>query len=323
MKRHRVVLALLGGLAGPLSVQANDAEALIERMVGATKQLDYDGVFVYQRDGTLETLRVIHRGSGPTEMERLVSLSGPAREVIRDGRRVAVRSAASAGDVMVAERAPPKPPKFTILGDASGLAAVYHLSSQQGLDRVAGRQARVVEIKPRKADRYGYKLWVDEDTGLLLKTVILDERQRVLELEQFADIKIGMPLEDAIFATDLPDMAPAADAPPTTQEPTTTGSADWTVGWLPEGFSRHKEFSCVSNAAVPKPVRQFMYSDGLASVSVFVEALHQGATPMQGFALMGAVNSYSRVTEGHQVTVVGEMPQATVRKIALSVAPRN
>jgi sigma-E factor negative regulatory protein RseB len=94
------------------------------------------------------------------------------------------------------------------------------------------------------------------------------------------------------------------------------------VNWLPPGFALHHDKSqrmATSNV----PVRHFVYSDGLATVSVFIEKIRAEVAPLKGFSLVGAVNAFSSVAHDHQVTVVGEVPQNTVRRIASSVAPRN
>lgn len=318
---------------------AGEAEALVERMMAATKQLDYEGIFVYQRDASLETLRVLHRGSGETEMERLVSLNGPAREVIRDGRKVTYRGSDNSA-VLVAERSPREGPNFSISGSVAGLTPSYHFKLQHEPDRIAGRSARVVHIHPRTNDRYAYRLWIDQDTALLLKSVILDAQERPLEQEQFATVNIGVALADTAFGTSLPVAESVGSAIETAaasgQRPVDCGAspcaatghasesaaaqADWNIGWLPAGFSQHREGD-PSVPALTGRAHHFVYSDGLATVAVFVERLEEKAPALQGFSFMGAVNTFSRVAAGHQITVIGDIPQATVRKIAVSVAP--
>lgn len=332
----------IGLLCWGSAVMAGDAEALVERMMTASRSLDYDGIFVYQRDGNLETLRVMHRGSSEPEKERLESLNGPARAVIRDGEKVTLRGSED-GAVLTGGPAARVAPNFNISGSLAELAPSYHFQLLPGLDRVAGREAQVVHVKPRSGDRYAYKLWIDRETALLLKSVILDAQERALEQEQFATVDIGVALADEVFATAsaseqaLPPAArqgnqpgsAASDAPngvacqsppcPAVAPPDT--ALDWQVGWLPSGFTRHGEHAA---AATPTggPAPHFVYSDGLATVAVFVERLPDETAPLQGFTFVGAVSTFSRVSAEHQITVIGELPQATVRKIALSIAPK-
>jgi sigma-E factor negative regulatory protein RseB len=73
-----------------------------------------------------------------------------------------------------------------------------------------------------------------------------------------------------------------------------------------------------------RPVGQQVYSDGLAAVSVFIEPLAGRTEPFQpGLSSIGAVNIYTREVASHSVTVLGETPAASVRRIAQSVEYRR
>lgn len=341
---RRVLWACLGVLGWSSLALAAEAEALVERMIAAAKHLDYEGIFVYQRDGNLETVRVMHRGSREPELERLESLSGPARGVIRDGEKVTFRAMNDAA-VQMAGPTPRVAPNFAISGSLAELAPSYLFELKPGLDRVAGRAAQVVHVRPRTGDRYAYRLWMDQETGLLLKSMILDAQDRPLEQEQFATVNIGVTLNDAAFSApwateDHSDRGARAgggvDADSTSNgagckdhpcgadagRGPGTPSADWNVGWLPGGFTRHVE-SPTGPSVGRGPTPHFVYSDGLATVAIFVERLQEDAVPLQGFSFVGAVSTFSRVSAGHQITVIGELPQATVRRIALSVASQS
>ena len=321
-----VFRSLLGGwlaLTCAPSVAAPAAEELVHKMMGAARALDYEGVFVYQHDSSLETMRVIHRGSGSLEMERLVSLTGPAREVIRDGSKVICKWADKHA-MLVEQRQPRDLLSFGVGGPVKNLDAVYQFSIERH-DRIAGRQADVVKVSPHTPDRYAYRLWIDRETGLLLKSVITDEHDRVLEQEQFAEIAIGQTIPDSRFESELPGtdfVRYANDVEPDLAAAALAPDAPWGVNWLPPGFALHHDKS-QRMATSNLPVRHFVYSDGLATVSVFVEKIRAEVAPLKGFSLVGAVNAFSSVAHDHQVTVVGEVPQNTVRRIASSVAPRN
>jgi sigma-E factor negative regulatory protein RseB len=317
---------LLGGLlalASSPAFAAPAAEELVQKMMGAARALDYEGVFVYQRDSSLDTMRVIHRGSGSLEMERLVSLTGPAREVIRDGNKVICKWADKHA-MLVEQRQPRDILSFGIGGSVKNLEAVYQFSIE-GDDRIAGRQADVVKVSPHTPDRYAYRLWIDRETGLLLKSVITDEHDRALEQEQFAEVAIGQAIPDSLFESELPGtdfVRYANDDDPASVGAASDNEAPWGVNWLPPGFALHHDKS-QRMASSNVPVRHFVYSDGLATVSVFIEKIRAEVAPLKGFSLVGAVNAFSSVAHDHQVTVVGEVPQNTVRRIASSVAPRN
>lgn len=301
---------------------ANDAEDLVRRAMDAGRTLDYDGVFVYQREAALDSMRLIHRGSGGTEVERLVSLSGPAREVLRDGSRVTC-TFADDKEVMVEKRQPRDLLTIGITDSVDALTDEYEFRLAH-TDRVAGRTTQVVQILPKTTDRYGYRLWIDTATQLLLKSVVLDHDGHPLEQVQFAQIAIGGPIGDELLKPEVTgvdftwytnDGSPAAPAPDAV-------SAGWQVSWLPPGFEMHTQ-QTQHMVASKLPVKHFVYSDGLATVSVFIEKLQGSTAPIEGYSSMGAVNAFSRVADDFQITVVGEVPQSTVRQIAAAVANRR
>ena len=227
------------------AASAETAESLLGRMMSAARELDYEGVFVYHRGDSLHTMRVVHRGSGPVEMEKLVSLTGPKREVIRNGSKVICKFADREG-VLVEDQQPRNPMDFNIAGPLETLAALYRLELEGG-DRVAGRSTHVVHVAPITPDRYGYRLWIDEDTGLLLKSVVIDREQRSLEQEQFAEVTVGVPIPDERFESELSGEnfvrydhdasgAARAQAP---GSPVAASDRDWIVGSMNVAAKTH------------------------------------------------------------------------------------
>jgi len=318
-------VALLGCLLPALS-WAEGAAELVRRAIDAGRTLDYDGVFVYQRESSLDAMRLIHRGSGGNEIERLVSLSGPAREVVRDGSRVTCTFADDRA-VMVEKRQPRDLLTFGLAGSIDQLSTEYDFSLGNA-DRIAGRQTRVVLILPRARDRYGYRLWIDDATQLLLKSVILDHDGRPLEQVEFAQIAIGGPIGDELLEPEVNGVDftwytnESTPPEPTPAPEPAQDTGGWQVSWLPPGFEMHNE-QTQHMAASTQPVRHFVYSDGLATVSVFIEKLQERSPPLQSYSSLGAVNAFSRVVDDYQITVVGEVPQSTVRQIAAAVANRR
>jgi sigma-E factor negative regulatory protein RseB len=300
------------------------AETALRTMHDATRTLNYDGIFVYQRGDQLESMRIIHRYADDTESERMISLSGPAREVIRNGALVTCLSADENG-------APhDKNPPRDIIGIVFSAPVEKLLSSYtfaiEGKDRVAGRAALIVTVTPHSPDRYGYRLWLDEDTKLLLKSAILDGSGHSLEQVQFTqiDVRKDIPVEllqPGIQGTafnwrtdndgDYDDPRDETHTPP-----------DWRASWLPRGFE-FRESSLQQMEDKSGPISHLVYSDGLAMVSVFVETVADEKRALRGQSSRGAVNAFSRLDDMHQITVVGEVPLPTVKRIATSVAKIN
>lgn len=321
--RRRGALALCAlGLWGA-ATRADDAGQALRDMHEATRTLNYEGVFVYQRGDHLESMRLIHRYADGAEAERLISLSGPAREVIRQGDRVTCVYADSDG----ARGAGKTPPRDLIgIGFSAPVDKLddnYRITVD-GQDRVAGRPSTVVAVTPVSPDRYGYRLWLDEQSKLLLKSAILDGSGHALEQMQFTSLEVHASLAPDMLQPGLhgPSFDWHSDAETESDEAAAAaaggGGGDWKVSWVPPGFE-FKERSLQRMGAREAPIDHLVYSDGVAMVSIFVEAVADVTRALRGRSSRGAVNAFSRLADSHQITVVGEVPAATARKIARSV----
>ena len=319
---RRRVLTVVAGLllcVGPNAFGEDDeAVKLMRSMAEATKNLNYDGVFIYQRDSRIDSMRIVHKYEAGMEKERLISLSGPQREVIRDGSRVTCLFADDR-EAMVEKM---EPREFLTLGlsePLDDLAKSYDFNVT-GHDRIADRGAIIVSILPKEANRYGYKLWIDDEHKLLLKSVISNQAGRPLEQVQFVQVTVSDELPDSLLETQLSGSGfiwrrGSEEAHSATTLVETSG---WSVEWLPSGFYM-RNYKVQTMLESDMPVSHLVYSDGLAMVSIFVERLLDHMDPVRGYSAMGAVNAFSRVSDNHQITVVGEMPLPTVRRIASSV----
>jgi sigma-E factor negative regulatory protein RseB len=160
----------------------------LERMSQAAHKLNYIGTFVYMQDRKLETMRLLHAVDAEGERERLVSLSGPAREVIREYGQVTCYLPSK--DALVA-RHPSAALNFPINLPThwEQLSSVYDFKVV-GQKRVAGHAATHIAIVPRDNYRYGQNYWIDNETGLLLRTDITDEKGSELEQLEFTSLEV-------------------------------------------------------------------------------------------------------------------------------------
>lgn len=312
--------ALCCAAFGARAEQTDLARNLLVDMARAARELNYDGVFVYQRGAHTDTMRIIHRGTPAGERERLVSLTGAAREVIRDDASVKCIFPDNRA-VMVEKGRPRKLIASAFAGSVDEIAKQYRFVLH-GPDRIAGRPTTVVGVVPNVADRYGYALWIDDATHLLLKSSVVDGAGNVLEQILFTEISYPESIPDKLLE---PGVAGEGYTWFTGERGEDAGETDaagerWQVQWLPNGFQLRK-YSMQRMAASARPVRHMAFSDGLALISVFVEPIDAANPPMEGYSVMGAVNTYSLRTHEHQVTVVGEAPPLTVRRVAVSVVP--
>jgi len=295
------------------SQQARD---WLERMTAAMSQMSYQGTFVYVRDGVVETMRITHVTDETGVRERMYSVSGPHREVIRDrkGVRCVLQDAASVvEDQVVASSYFPELPLSIIDGDTSG----YRLETG-GEARIAGHTARRVTISPEDSFRYGYDFWLEEQTGLLLKWELFDTNHKPLAKLMFTDFAMGSSvnldeLESDAHAEDFVEMKTFG-----LQNTVVTGSSPrWQPAKLPPGF----QLASHSHKAGADGVYEHMvYSDGLAAVSVYVEQQGIETEVKPGISQLGTNNAYTRKQGTLQITVIGEVPAITVKTIANEMA---
>lgn len=331
---QRLVVSLLISIAAHTAVAANrtgpHASDLLYHMAEATRSLHYTGTFVYQRGNQIDSMKIVHRGEGggdDSEYERMISLSGPAREVIRDGSKV-VCIYADNRSVIVEKSPSSKYFPLALSGSLDSINEIYQINVE-GEERVAGRETWSVAIRPVDTDRYGYVIWVDRDSNLPLKSTVVDHHKTVLEQVQFTSITVLDAIPDdwlepeyssagySWYANTKPDSENDGEA--VTMARSTAG---WTIEWLPVGFKMleaHEQMVSASRV----PVRHWVYSDGLAMVSVFIEKLDDVKIPLRGYSSRGAVNALGRVEQDYQVTVVGEIPLDTLQRIAASIVHRS
>ena len=293
---------------------------LIKRMMASTSALNYRGVFVYQRGAQLDSMRILHRLDGDTEVERLVSLSGPAREVIRKGDEVKCFFADDR-EVMVEKIIPKDFFTFGLNTSVDEIAEHYQLQLA-GSARIAGREARMISIVPTEPDRYAYRLAVDREFGLLLMSAVYGRDGTVLEQIQFADIAIGEKIPMRAFE---PQLSGEGYTWYTSAENIAAAgveqrrSSRWLATWLPAGFKMKNEL-VQRFANEQSPVSHLVYTDGLAMVSIFIEEDSHRSIPKLKHSTLGAVSAMSVKQEKHLITVVGELPPPTLQRIAASVA---
>lgn len=322
-------LPALGGLLCALIYHAamagessGDPQERLDRMARAAQSLNYDGIFVYSNGAKMQSMRIIHRSDEDGERERLVALSGAAREVLRDRERVTC-ILPDKQSVVVAKSRPQEFLHSPLFDTRTGFGRFYDMSVRPG-ERIAGRHTELVTVEPRDRYRYGYRLWTDRETGLLLKSELVDENGAVAERLVYTNIELPETIPDELLEPEISgagftwyrdESAEAADPSRPAGEPT------WFPHWLPEGFamSDHARAPILDSR---DPVEHLVFSDGLASLSVFIERLETAGKPLDGLDSMGAVNAYGSMLEGFQITVVGEVPAETVTRVAGSVARR-
>ncbi|MBL8505652.1 MucB/RseB C-terminal domain-containing protein [Methylobacillus glycogenes] len=312
----RFLLACL--LATPMAVvhaEPEDPWLVLQKAAEAAHDLSYKGVFVYQSGENVKSVQITHMNYGQGEYARMVVLDGTPREMLSQGSDVVIFSPKNEKVIMEKRRAHNLFPAV-LPANIQAIKASYK-ARIGAMERVAGRDGRVVYLDPRDRLRYAYKFWADREYGLLLKSLMLNEQNQMLEQMTFSQV-------DMLESQDMDWFHPNVDhsknyileeghAQPA--EPST----GWSVGNLPAGYRKVEQVTRL----VPgkeAPVTQVIFTDGLASVSLFIEPLVKGARPKIGQTAKGATNFYANVSKGYQILVVGEVPAATVTQIGSAVS---
>lgn len=319
-RRLHAYLFLTVLLASPGAFAAGDAHAWLMKMERAARTLNYEGVFVYQQGNVLESMRIVHSVNDGIVRERLVSMTGATREIVRNENEVQCYLP-DENSVFIEHRTPESKTFPAILPERlSDLDKSYGLQMGRSA-RVAGRDAQSILIKPKDNYRYGYRLWADRATGLLLKASLLDERGKTIEQFMFTSIRPGAVIPPAELQPQQAAKGRGGEAQDQTVEVVNQEPA-WRVGELPPGF-RFSAFLTRKLAKHDRSVDHLIFSDGLAAVSVFVEKAQEGvgSSVSRATRQMGAVHAYGKVVDDHQITVVGEVPAVTVNMIGRSVSP--
>ncbi|KIR15751.1 MULTISPECIES: MucB/RseB C-terminal domain-containing protein [Pseudomonas] len=298
---------LLGGWCA-IPAHADEAQDWLNRLSQAEQQQSFQGTFVYERNGSFSTHNIWHRVQDGKVRERLLQLDGSAQEVLRiDGHTQCV-----SGSLIAGLGNTPDGTSRTL--DPQKLKNWYDLAVI-GKSRVAGRQAVIVALTPKDQHRYGFELHLDKETGLPLKSLLLNDKGQLLERFQFTRLNVAAPTDG--------DLQASAECKAVTQDPAKVVAvkAAWHSDWLPPGFE-------LSSSVVRKDpdtqiqVNSLMYDDGLARFSVFLEPLN-GANATDTRTQLGPTAAVSRrltTPQGEMmVTVVGEIPIGTAERIALSM----
>jgi sigma-E factor negative regulatory protein RseB len=326
-----VPCAVVGVLLAALpqaSRGADDPREWLEKMNHALATRNYDGTFFHLSDGRVETMRIVHRVRAGLVTERLLSLDGSGREFVRNNDELTCYLP-DQHTVLVEPRQDRGPFLGSLPHFGSDVTDFYNIESLP-MSHVLGHAARVIAVTPKDQYRFGYRLWLDETTSMPLKTQLCDSRGQVIEQILFARLDMPETISDSDLtpAVHTEGMRWVRQGP--AHDSASPALSAYRASELPPGF--HLTISGAQTlGGGSEPATHLVYSDGLATVSVFVEAQRDakagpddkpGAAPeppMQGLARVGSGFAFSTVVQGHQVTAVGEVPARTVEFIAHSV----
>jgi sigma-E factor negative regulatory protein RseB len=295
------------------SVARSDSEWL-QAIQNAARQTNYSGTIYYQQGNEVKISRIVHQFDGTISRERLQMLDGERREYLRKGDEVQCLLPDSKR-VIVEKR--PVGATFPALSTAAPAEILRNYTLRKGpIDRVADAECQVLILEPKDVVRYGYKLWVERATGLLLRAQMLNERQDVIEQMAFTDVRLGEPLDAA-------RLRPSWGFDGWKIEKIETKPVDinrWSLD-VPEGFRPLNAVMRRLAGSATRSAVQAIYSDGLATFSVFIEPEQSGGGGSTATS-RGSLNAYVHRVGDMTITVVGEVPPSTVKDVAMSVKAR-
>lgn len=304
---------------------SDDPRDLLARMGVALESLNYEGTLVQLQGSDAAVMRIVHRVEGGVPTERITAMDEIGREIIRRGEEV-ICILPDQQAVLVETRGDEQngtsPLRQRFARGARFDDRYYRLAISAG-GKMVGRDTRIVTVRPTDNYRYGYRVWLDSATAMPLKLQIAGDDGVVIEQLLFSDIKLperipASALQPSVITDSFTwRRSPTAAGP----EPTpAVGPPAWRVESLPPGFGLRTVRSERQEGAGAS-LDHLVYSDGVASVSVFIESGVAAVEQGEGPSRMGGANAYTTVLGGYLITAVGEVPVRTVEAIARSIRP--
>jgi sigma-E factor negative regulatory protein RseB len=302
----------------------------LERMDNANGKYNFQGTLVHMCDGTMDIVRIVHRVDDGQVTERITSKASGGRQVIRNADEV-MCILPDQKKVMVERRGSESSPIGTQIANFpsfSNISELHYEVMMLSPDRVAEHDTVVLAIRPTDEYRYGYRLWLDQRTALPLKFELVDTKGNGLEQGVFTDIQFSESISardvEPTIATDefewqRSDTVNASMSDVVEGSSASSAAPKWRATRLPPGFKlAFAEVKFIDGDSVP--MEQLVYSDGLATISVFIEASGEDDPEMDGMSNIGATHAFSITKNGYLITAMGGVPPDTARMVAMSVA---
>lgn len=319
-QRHSIAgliftIGLLSSAGAPLHAEITPGDWL-NRMAAAVQMTSYEGTVIRIQDGKVDVLKVVHAVNDGVIREKVVAQEGNGLEIIRVGNEV--HSILPHRKSILVEQWGDQSTFFSTLPSSEiRFGSEYDVAIVRN-ERVAGRDTKLLAIRPHDAYRYGHRIWLDTETNFPLRTQLIDDDGTAIEEVKFADITFIKEIQASA-------LTPSFSIENFTWLTQTAGHSameietNWTSDELPAGFravATHEELMQGSDDRVI----HILYSDGLANVSVFIVA--SDGNMLAGAARLGGSNSYSIEIGGHEITAIGEVPALTVETIATTMRRR-
>lgn len=308
----KIALIILLLVQMPVLAGTRQADYWLNKMMDAVHQLNYDGYFVYLHGDNIESLRTVHTVKQGREFERLFSLNGEAREIVRDNDTV-TRILPNDKAISTTKRLMNKQyfSGFFVL-DPNEIEKNYQVTLN-GQGRIADRITNIISFSPRDDLRYGYRLHLDDEYALPLQWEMFDQDHYLVSSIMFTRISIGSDVTDSgpLLESDAPGALKKEKTVSTQSQPPSvlSNTRNWKFAQTPAGFAiRHHRQGMPHHEQ--RDIEHYLFSDGIASFSVYIELTDK--VRLNGPAHLGALNAFGVFIDGYQVTAVGEVPSETL-----------
>jgi len=299
---------------------ADSIDDWLDKMSQASQQQNFQGTLVIRQQDKMQAIRVKQGVTPKGSWQTLESLTGEDQTIIRHNNKVTTifpaKKLVTISDEMAGsiDKGPLHP---ALPENRQALKKLYKLELS-GHDRIANKSTQKIQMVPHDQHRYGYVFWLDQKSGLLLKCDLIDEKGKVLEQLMYSNVELLSSTPKNSIDVDVLSTYRKVQL----MDEHSVRQQRWQASNLPVGFELIRAVKVNHHSRVT-PAYHMVYSDGMASVSVFVEQLKEVDKPVIGMSSMGPVNAYSSFMGNDYVTAIGEVPSATVRMIAESIKPLN
>ena len=310
------VLPFLLPISAAIAQTDTSAMQWLQRIYAASEKLSYSGTFVYQQGLRGETSSIVHVVDSSGPRERLETLDGVPREIVRTGDEVVCYLPAS--NTVKIDKQPGRRPFPAILSEQLKDVSENYTITKGEVERVAGYSCQVLTLEPKDRMRYGHRLWAELASGMLLRARTFNEKNEMLEQFGFTQIKIGGNIGRDQLKPRYSRESKGWRIEDSGATRANLAENGWTIRSKPPGFRTVAEL--MRTVGGTGGVGHIVLSDGLAAISVFIEpASNKRPAPHAGLARQGAINVYTRPVGNYWVTVVGEAPAESVKYVANAV----
>ncbi len=314
--------SLIAALLSSFNLWASEEDSwqILQKAAVAARALSYKGIFVCQSAKQIKSVEITHLYDGQNEFARNVVLDGAPREVLNQSGNVVIYNPRN-GKIVIEKRRAQNMFPAILPTDLNSIKASYSLRSGDS-ERIAGRPAQVLVLEPKDGLRYSYRFWVDTEYGLLLKSVMFNNRNEIMESIGFNQLALMNTVELDWFKPKIDHNKSYVMEQEQELIADVASQIDWEIKALPAGYRKVDQMMRKVQGK-PGPVTHLIFSDGLAFVSMFIEHVAKPSkekpAPKNMLTTTGNTSFYANVNNGHLVTVMGDVPEATVVQIANAV----